>query len=286
MNKLQAVQVAMLEQCARICEKHKIRFYLISGSALGAVRHSGFIPWDDDIDIGMPRPDYDKFLSVAQHELGSSLFLQTPETDRAYPNMYAKLRNSHTAFVESSVAHLAMNHGVYLDIFPLDGYPPRTASALITAKVVGVCLAARLRKSRCSANGIRRNTTIKTVITRCLTCLISSLLSMRQLQYVLEHLSRRHPYDGSLCVINWYRASAKPQVVPRAYFGTGEKLRFETLMVPVPSNADGYLQMIFGDYMTPPPEEQRVSHHPANIIDVTCSYEKHLGRDNCASSCN
>jgi len=282
MNKLQEVQLALLEEVVRICRKHQIRFYLVAGSALGAVRHSGFIPWDDDIDIGMPRPDYERFLSLAQRELGTSLFLQTPDTDPAYPNMYAKIRNSETTFVECSVAHLTMNHGVYLDISPYDGYPTRTFIARITERIIGFCLAARFRKSGVLRNDTRNKRTLRSSISGSVVFLLSSVLSLRQLQLLLDHLARRYDYDASESVINWYNVSATRELAPREFFGGGREVKFENLLVPIPSNADGYLKMAFGDYMTPPPENERVSQHATDIIDILNPYERHMSGNNSA----
>ena len=118
---LKKIELEMFKYYLAICEKHDLKYFLIGGTLLGAVRHKGFIPWDDDIDIGMPRPDYEKFLLVAQKELPEHIFLQTHNTDIEYPNCFAKLRNSDTTFIETSCKKLKINHGIYIDIFPLDG---------------------------------------------------------------------------------------------------------------------------------------------------------------------
>jgi len=115
------IQIDMLKQFISICNDNQLRYYLLGGSCLGAVRHAGFIPWDDDIDVGMPREDFERFSAIAKEQLPEHLFFQTNTSDPEYINVFAKLRNSNTTYIETSAKNLNINHGVYIDIFPLDG---------------------------------------------------------------------------------------------------------------------------------------------------------------------
>ena len=275
LKKVQALQLAMLKECLRICEKHGIRYFLLNGSALGAVRHSGFIPWDDDIDIGMPRPDYDRFLSVAQGELGTDLFLQTYQTDPAYPLMFAKIRDRRTAFIESNLSHLDMNHGVFIDIFPLDGYPVGTPLAGFIRMAVNVCLAATLRK--CNIKIRPSMMTLRGAIIYFIVMVLSALVPLDRLRQLLDHLTRIYEYNKSEVIISWYGAWGIKEAMPRDYLAAGRAATFEGLTVSIPSNYDGYLTSLYGDYMTPPPIEKRISHHFTDVIDVDNSYATHLG---------
>ena len=123
MNDLQKTQLEMLRQLDAVCRKLKIPYFLVCGSALGAVKYGGFIPWDDDLDVALYRDDYQKLLEAAPELLPEGLFLQNFRTDPQFPQIYSKLRRNGTTFEEPAVRHLAMHQGVFLDIFPLDGYP-------------------------------------------------------------------------------------------------------------------------------------------------------------------
>ena len=123
-QKLKEIQLKMLKEFINICNKLDLKYYVIGGTALGTIRHNGFIPWDDDIDVGMPRHDYEKFILMGQSLLSQGYFIQTHISDPLYPNNFAKIRDSSTTFIEQVVKDIDMHHGVYLDVFPLDGVAP------------------------------------------------------------------------------------------------------------------------------------------------------------------
>ena len=118
-KKIWAVEIDLLLEFERVCKKHNLRFFLFWGSLLGAVRHGGFVPWDDDTDVVMPRADYEKLL-LLQEEFTHPYFLQTPYTDNGYFYAHAKLRNSNTTAWDRPFAYQGTNFGIFLDILPLD----------------------------------------------------------------------------------------------------------------------------------------------------------------------
>ena len=123
LRELQLVELEILLEVDRVCRENGIEYFLDGGTALGAVRHGGFIPWDDDIDIGMTRENYEKFLEIAPEKLKNDYFLQTRKTDKKAPYMYAKVRKNGTVFMEWNKRNLDMHHGIYIDIFPYDNVP-------------------------------------------------------------------------------------------------------------------------------------------------------------------
>ena len=119
-KRIQSREMELFRAFISVCEKLELPYFLNAGTMLGAVRHNGFIPWDDDIDVAMLRSDYEIFLSRAQELLPENMFLQTIDTDPEYLHNFAKIRHNETTFIESSVKSRHIHHGLYLDIFPLD----------------------------------------------------------------------------------------------------------------------------------------------------------------------
>ena len=118
---VQIVCLEILKEIDRICKQNGILYWMEGGSMLGAVRHHGFIPWDDDLDIAMFRDDYNRFLEIASKELKENYFLQTHQTDPEYPLFYAKVRKNNTFIDERSYQDLNIHKGIFVDIFPVDG---------------------------------------------------------------------------------------------------------------------------------------------------------------------
>ena len=127
MNALQRKELELFQAFLQVCRQLGLSYYLICGSALGAVKYRGFIPWDDDMDLAMLRPEYEVFLAQAPDLLPAHIFLQNYKTDPAFPAIYSKLRYSGTAYIEKAARKLAMHHGIFIDLFPLDGYPAEPA---------------------------------------------------------------------------------------------------------------------------------------------------------------
>ena len=123
MNDLQKKQFAILCEFVRICEKLDLQYYMICGSALGSAKYSGFIPWDDDIDVALPRKDYNIFIEKAQALLPEHLHLQNYKTDKNFHHYCSKIRDSQTTYIERDQKNLNIHHGVFVDVIPLDALP-------------------------------------------------------------------------------------------------------------------------------------------------------------------
>ena len=261
LTQLKHIQIAILKEYIEICHKHGLQYFLVGGSCLGAVRHQGFIPWDDDIDIGMPRADYDRFLEVAPAELSDGYFLQTAHTDKHYPMNFAKIRNSQTTFLESSVSHLDINHGVFFDIFPMDGYH-FSRGREIKMKICrhGVARAFRIPQSQ---------SVIKKLLIFLATLPVRDYHKARD---ILEKMACRYRYEDCDIIASYFGVWGKKEIFKKEIFGQGSKGIFEGIEVMLPADPHGYCRQLYGDYMKYPPLEKRVTHHYCDVIDLDKSY--------------
>lgn len=262
-NELQQVEIKMLEKFVEVCSKLKLKYYLLAGTLLGAVRHKGFIPWDDDIDVGMPREDYEIFVKEAQKLLPEHYFIQTFETDPNYPANFAKIRDNNTTFIESSVRNLQMNHGAYIDIFPLDEYPDKNIKWFnFRHKYYTMCIY--------KGFNLEKKKKLKQFIARVLTM----FTSVKKAVVKRERLYKQS--KGKKFLINFSGAWGDREITPSEWYGKGVDVQFENLTVKAPDCWDLWLTQVYGDYMQLPPEEKRVSHHYSDMIDCNSSYKNYI----------
>ena len=265
---LKQIEKEMLRVFVGVCERLHLRYYLMGGTLLGAVRHQGFIPWDDDIDVGMPREDYEVFLSRGQEYMPNHLFIQSIFSDAEYPMCFAKIRNSETTFIETSVHHLKMNHGVYIDIFPLDYYPDDEAERKRFDKKKSVYDRRILSVFNFSDK--------KRFTTRGLSCLLKLRYpSVKAVVHKRESLYRS--VRKSSMIANHGGAWGKKEIMPLDWYGEGALLMFEGMKVSAPTQYHNWLTQVYGDYMQLPPVDKRVSHHHNDVIDLHKSYKEYVG---------
>lgn len=269
MTELQKKSYELLEIFVKICEKWDIPYFLVCGSALGAVKYGGFIPWDDDIDVGLCREDYMRFLSVAPQELPQWCFLQNYKTEKNFIHTFSKLRNSNTAFIEEGVKDLSMNHGIFLDIFPIDGYPEgklkikifelkRKLNAWVRNAVIEDHYMPKIRK---------RNKVLR---------FFGVHKRVYQAHANLEKLYSKYPVSQSKLWCNFGNWQGKLEYAPQWHYGKGTYATFEGLPVRIPENYDAYLTQKYGDWRKDPPKEKQKTHHLGTIIDTEKSYRYYM----------
>lgn len=251
----------------KFCRKYAIPYYLFYGSELGAVRHHGFIPWDDDADIIMFRKDYDRFRELWLQNPVEGYFFQDVETDKGYNMKFAKIRKKNTAFAEVQNKALNMHHGIFVDIFVLDDY-------------------------------------VKNGFLRRVTELITMFDFNAKRRYVPEHAGR-YLYRVTNQVFkndkirNWWYQKVFPKLkkddtmcsdilsftfshkydFKREWLGTPQYVDYDGFQLPVPENTHETLKVCYGDYMTPPPEERQISTHKPYYLSFDHEYHPGLKED-------
>lgn len=275
-EKLKSKQLYLLCEFLNICRNNNLQSFLVGGSALGAVRHKGCIPWDDDIDVALPRPDYNKFIEIAPSQLASDIFLQTFLTDKDYRNDFAKLRLEGTTFIESSCRKLNINHGIYIDVFPIDGYPNKK----IDIKMINFIK--KVVKTYVGKDYVINNNypIIKKILHKCRLIVCLFLCGFQRTSSVLKRLDKfyqRWDYNSCDEVVCHGGAWGELEHCPKVQYGNGTLAQFEGIDVLIPELYDEYLEHKYPNYMQLPAPDKRVPHHYCDVIDVDNSYRKYVG---------
>ena len=271
MDNLQVKQLDIFKEVVKVLEKNDLTYYLVYGTLLGAVRHKGFIPWDDDLDIALTMQDYDKFISIANECLPKHLFCQTHLSDAHYFNPYAKIRDSNSTFIETSSKHLDINHGVFIDVFPISKKPNNYFSKLlykITGEALSVMYYDLLNYSNVSFD-------IKVIILRLINKI--SFTNKENFNFKFDKYLRKFEYLDDDCTtihLPLQRQDYKLADFKGITYGS-----FESETVNLPVGYDKILTMEYGDYMIPPTDDNRVGHHHCEVIDLTKSYKHYISKE-------
>lgn len=265
MNKdvnIEDVHTALLEMLVefdRICRKHNLIYYMIGGTLLGAVRHHGFIPWDDDIDIGMPRPDYERFVKLSQMEFPSNLQVwNLHKKSKGYMLNFSKLVNVNTSMVP--VEHPDCIIGLFLDIFPIDGVSK--FSFLRKSQVKSIHFFQVLRSHKYLSKHSRafswKSFSLK---------LLSSILS-NYIHWIIDKLVTVHKYSASDYAGNLLGVYSIKEIVSKDVFGEPVELEFGGYLFYAPQKYDLWLKNVYGDYMELPPLDKRNTTHEYASINL------------------
>ncbi len=265
LRQLQLTQLNILTDIDRFCAKYHLRYSLYAGSLLGAVRHQGFIPWDDDLDICMPREDYDRFIAVWQHDALAGYILQNKENSPDFTQSFTKIRKDHTAFVQQGEENVNYHVGIFVDVFPIDRMP--------NGKLNRMFFTFRCMKYQLFTREFipPKGNFAEKAVSAVLLAVYPAKKRPEARKKLLKKITRQNNNKNCNCVgIEIMSTIRKP--LPKDLFENLVRLDFETGKFSCVKDWDLYLTAKFGDYMTPPPESEREwKHHPV-LIDFEHNY--------------
>ncbi len=262
LRRVQLTQLEILKEVDRVCKENNITYWLDSGTLLGAVRHKGFIPWDDDLDIGMHRNDYERFMKIAPEKLNANYYLQNWKVDKKYQLPFAKVRKRGTVYTEYQFRNSDAWNGIYIDIFPYDNF--------VNDRLQGNLLKL-LRLMILPKCGIRswkeQNRFLwKKYITHLPTRFFSLFFTREALIDRYDKIAVKN--NGEACKYFFPQGISNygKWIIPTAAMKDFIPLKFEDSYFSAPKGYDEYLSHAYGDYMKLPPEDQRENKH--QIVEV------------------
>lgn len=280
MNDLQKKELDLFKAFASVCEKHHLQYFLVGGSALGAIRHKGFIPWDDDIDVGMPRKDYDAFIKLQKEFEGTPYFIQNFMSDPCYIYNYGKLRDSSTTFIEDVYKNHRINHGVWIDIFPIDGFSKKMMPReKLAKKVRHIWHQVYLSYLPSLRRKVRKETWFKDILLNIVAGLFYIFDIAHYRNKHVEKYVRKIPLEESVMAGNYFGFNMKREAMDTNLFKEFVKVPFEDTEAYVLKDYDTYLRNLYGEYMTPPPVDKQVGHHYNKGLDLQMGYEEYLKKN-------
>ncbi len=260
--------IEMFSWFHNFCAENNLRYYALGGTMLGAERHGGFIPWDDDIDIGMPRCDYEKLWALLKGKKIGKYIMETPDTeanDYFYP--FSKIYDTSTTLIENTKSKI--KRGIYLDIFPLDGIGNSLEESRENYRAVEKAFNLLLTR----VTGIRKGRAFYKNLSVILLRLVPSfILNNKKLLKKVDNICKRYDFDSCSWCGNLVGAWHFKEIMPREFIGEPKLYRFENVEMYGVADADAYLTNLYGDWRKLPPEDKRVSHHDYICCDLHKSY--------------
>ncbi len=272
LERLQAIELEMFKTVRAICHKHDIPYFALGGTLLGAVRHKGFIPWDDDIDIAIPRPYYEPFLKVAAKELPEHLCVidYRNHVDGMLPTLPARVCDMRTKLLRSN-SMVQRESFVLIDVFPLDAMPSNGLLRFIQKyRLLYDRMKIQFSMYEIFVHQHRPNRPFheKALMRFREVTKLGSNWDPRSLMAKADRDLCSFDYDKESYIVNVFGAYKFKEMFPKEWFGEGVELPFEDTTITCPFDYDKVLTQMYGDYMKLPPEEDRAQHHCMTIVSL------------------
>lgn len=267
LKELQSNLLETLKFIDKFCKKHDITYYVVYGSCIGAIRHKGFIPWDDDLDIAMTMEDYNKFCDLFLKENTGKYFLQTRETDENYYLDFGKIRDTSTTLIdEFNYDKRDIVLGTYIDIFPLIGVPKNK-------------LAKKMQKVYRAFYYATDRNMINNKFLKVISEIVIKIFGKNKVRKISYKNMVKYPCSTSDDWFSCFGAMYEQNIHPREYYEKPVYVEFEDMKVPVPKEYDKYLRKIYGDYMILPDKSQRkLGQHSIRIFDLKKPYTYYINK--------
>lgn len=268
LNELQIKLLTMMKWFHCLCVSHNLRYYALGGTMLGAVRHKGFIPWDDDIDVGMPRNDYNKLISEIGDRKIDHYFLETPRSiafEYRYP--YSKLYDTDTTLTENTWPKL--HRGIFIDVFPLDGFGNTQEECLKNLNEV-------LKKTNfiwartCAVR--RQRSILKNTAVVAAHLIPQGIAQDKKRLELINQSAQRYSFDEMLFGGNTFGNWGAKEIMESSIMGTPTLYAFEDTTIFGSEKYDDYLTHMYGNWRQLPPAEKRVTHHDFVELNLNRSY--------------
>lgn len=259
--KVQKVDLEIFDYFRDVCKKLNIKYILLAGSTLGAIRHKGFIPWDDDLDVGILRSDYNKLLDYLINTTDKShFFLQCYNTDKNYAHGYAKILKKGTYIQENTIPNVLAKRGIFIDIFPLDNYPENGIKMVdsFLLKVTNIELHTRMKYNE--------NVSLQKKIIHKIISTMFIFTSSDRLVKLREKTATKYGNESRYVVNLFTTYDLKKELIERKYVKKPKLIPFEDRKVYIQANWQEYLTNLYGNYKKLPPEDKRVNSHLKKVI--------------------
>lgn len=266
LRKLQLIELNILKEIHQVCKKNEIKYWLTGGTLIGAIRHNGFIPWDDDVDIAMGREDYNKFLLVAPRELKPEFYVQSWEYEPNFGVPYTKIRKNNTILKEAGSQNADIHQGIFVDVFVYDKFPLKKTDFIKVKFSMQILLRMLIVKSGITPwKGIDRTSPYWWFFFLPFR-VMAKFVNFNYMKKMYKNCVQKANHTDSKWIFNSCESNDEKHPIPEEYVKKVVLHRFEDAQFYIPAEYDKLLRHFYGDYMQLPPPEKREGHH--NVVEL------------------